>query len=195
MARGLCSTLSPDDATSYFEQDSFLISSQKYVSISARKHYLDKIKVLFSEAKKSAFCKISIRIPGAGLYHLTCPPPIVQQVILSSLSLCLPVLPVIFVRLFRCQPFNSPSVHAFGELFLSRPLNSPSGHSFGDLCKYQFDRLPSPRADCRATNFFRQNPRPKDSFSVQNSGPRVGKNETKSPPPGIICLVQMPRYQ
>ena len=46
-----------------------------------------------------------------------------------------------------------------------------------------------PRADCRATNFFRQNPRPRDSFSVQNSGPRVGKKETKSPPPGIICLV------
>ena len=54
---------------------------------------------------------------------------------------------------------------------------------------------PPLRADCRATNFFRQNPRPRDSFSVQNSGPQVGKNETKSPPPGIICLVQMPRYQ
>ena len=54
---------------------------------------------------------------------------------------------------------------------------------------------PPPRANCRATNFFRQNPRPRDSFSVQNSGPRVGRKETKSPPPGIICLVQMPRYQ
>ena len=82
MARGLCSTLSPDDATSYFEQDSFLISSQMYGLISTRKHYLDKTKVLFSEAKKSVFGKISIR---AGLYHLTCPPPLVYQVILSSL--------------------------------------------------------------------------------------------------------------
>ena len=32
-----------------------------------------------------------------------------------------------------------------------------------------------PRADRRATNFFRQNPRPGDSFSVQNSRPRVEK--------------------
>ena len=74
MARGLCSTLSLDDATSYFEQDSFFISSQKYGSISARK---SSIKVLSSEAKKSVFGKISIRVPGAGLYHLACPPPIV----------------------------------------------------------------------------------------------------------------------
>ena len=52
------------------------------------------------------------------------------------------------------------------------------------LCKYQFDRLPSPppRADCRATNFFRQNPRPGDSFSVQNSGPRVGKTKQNPHP-------------
>ena len=28
------------------------------------KHYLDKIKVFFSEAKKSVFGKISIRVPG-----------------------------------------------------------------------------------------------------------------------------------
>ena len=48
-----------------------------------------------------------------------------------------------------------------------------------------------PRADRRATNFFRQNPRPRDSFSVQNSGPRVEKNGTKSPPPGITSLVRM----
>ena len=34
---------------------------------------------------------------------------------------------------------------------------------------------PPPRANCRATNFFRQNLRPGDSFSVQNSGPRVEK--------------------
>ena len=45
----------------------------------------------------------------------------------------------------------------------------------------------SPRADPRASNFFRQNPRPRDSFSVQNSGPRVGKTKQKSPPPGITC--------
>ena len=57
MARGMCSTLSPDDATSYFEPDSFLISSQKYGLISLEKYYLDKIKVLFSEAKKSVFGK------------------------------------------------------------------------------------------------------------------------------------------
>ena len=54
---------------------------------------------------------------------------------------------------------------------------------------------PPPRADPRATNFFRQNPRPWDSFSVQNSGPRVVKTKQKSPPPGITCLVRMPRDQ
>ena len=37
--------------------------------------------------------------------------------------------------------------------------------------------IPPPRADPRATNFFRQNPRPGDSFSVQNSGPRVEKTK------------------
>ena len=52
-----------------------------------------------------------------------------------------------------------------------------------------------PQADPLANNVFRQNPHPGDSFSVQNSGHRVEKNETKSPPPGIICLVRMPRYQ
>ena len=31
------------------------------------KHYLDKVKVPFSEAKKSALSKFSIRIPGVGL--------------------------------------------------------------------------------------------------------------------------------
>ena len=41
------------------------------------KHYFDKIKVLFSEAKKSVFAKISIGVPGARPDHLTCPPPIV----------------------------------------------------------------------------------------------------------------------
>ena len=51
-----------------------------------------------------------------------------------------------------------------------------------------------PRANPRATNFFRQNPAPGDSFSVQNSGPG-SKNKTKSPPQGIICLVRMVRYQ
>ena len=40
-----------------------------------------------------------------------------------------------------------------------------------------------PRADRQATNFFRQNPHPRDSFSVQNSSHRV-KNETKIPTPG-----------
>ena len=32
-----------------------------------------------------------------------------------------------------------------------------------------------PQANHWATNFFRQNPHPGDSFSVQNSGPRVEK--------------------
>ena len=39
-----------------------------------------------------------------------------------------------------------------------------------------------PRADRRATNFFRQNPRPGDSFSVQNSGPRVEKTKQNPHP-------------
>ena len=52
-----------------------------------------------------------------------------------------------------------------------------------------------PQADPLANNVFRQNPRPGDSFSVKNSGHQVEKNETKSPPPGIICQVRMPRYQ
>ena len=41
---------------------------------------------------------------------------------------------------------------------------------------------PLPRADCRATNVFRQNPRPGDSFSAQNSGPRVGKTKQNPHP-------------
>ena len=65
-----------------------------------------------------------------------------------------------------------------------------------ELCRYQFDWLSStPRADPRATNFFRQNPHPRDNFSVQNSGPRVEKTKQKSPPQGITCLVRMPRDQ
>ena len=58
------------------------------------------------------------------------------------------------------------------------------------LCRYQFDRLPfppPPPADPRATYFFCQNPRPQDSFSVQNSGSWVEKTKQKSPPPGITC--------
>ena len=47
-----------------------------------------------------------------------------------------------------------------------------------------------PRADRRATNFFRQTPRPGDSFSVQNSGPRVEKTK-QNPPLGIASLVRM----
>ena len=39
-----------------------------------------------------------------------------------------------------------------------------------------------PRADCQATNFFRQNPRPGDSFSVQNFGPRVEKTKQNPHP-------------
>ena len=41
---------------------------------------------------------------------------------------------------------------------------------------------PPPRADSRANNFFRQNPRPRDSFSVQNSGPWIEKRN-KNPHP------------
>ena len=36
-------------------------------------------------------------------------------------------------KLFFCQPFNSPSVHPFGQLFSCRPFNFPSVHSFGEL--------------------------------------------------------------
>ena len=42
---------------------------------------------------------------------------------------------------------------------------------------------PPPPANPGATNFFRQDPRPGDSFSVQNSGPRVEK-QSKIPTPG-----------
>ena len=97
MARGLCSTLSPDDAHRILSRTVFLSVLKSMDRYQLEKHYLDKVKVIFSEAKKSVFGKISIRVPGAGLYHLTCP-PIVYQVILFSLSLCLPVLPVIFVQ-------------------------------------------------------------------------------------------------
>ena len=63
-------------------------------------------------------------------------------------------------------------------------MEQPKGQNGNTrLCRYQFDRLPSPpRADCRATNFFRQNPRPGDSFSVQNSGPRAGKTKQNPHP-------------
>ena len=39
-----------------------------------------------------------------------------------------------------------------------------------------------PGADPRAANFFYQNPRPGDSFSVQNSGPRVEKTKQNPHP-------------
>ena len=39
-----------------------------------------------------------------------------------------------------------------------------------------------PRANPRTTNFFQQNPRPKDSFSVQNSGPRLEKGKQNPHP-------------
>ena len=41
--------------------------------------------------------------------------------------------------------------------------------------------------------FFRQNPRSRDGFSVQTSGPRVEETKQKSPPPGITCQVRMPK--
>ena len=40
----------------------------------------------------------------------------------------------------------------------------------------------SPQADPRATNFFRQNLCPRDSFPVQNSGPRVEKTKQNPHP-------------
>ena len=51
-----------------------------------------------------------------------------------------------------------------------------------ELMQVSFDWLPSPRANRWATNFFRQNPRPGDSFSVQNSGPRVEKMKQNPTP-------------
>ena len=54
---------------------------------------------------------------------------------------------------------------------------------------------PPPRDDCRATNFFRQNPHPGDSFSLQHSGPRVGKNKTKSPTPWHKLPSSNAKYQ
>ena len=51
-----------------------------------------------------------------------------------------------------------------------------------------------PRADPRATNFFCQNPRPRDSFLVQNSGPRVEKTKL-NPHPEHNLPTRMPRYQ
>ena len=42
----------------------------------------------------------------------------------------------------------------------------------------------------RATNFFRQNPRHGESFSVQNSGPRVEKTKQNPHSRGIICLLK-----
>ena len=39
-----------------------------------------------------------------------------------------------------------------------------------------------PWANPRATNFFRQNPRPGDNFSVQNSGLRVEKTKQNPHP-------------
>ena len=62
-----------------------------------------------------------------------------------------------------------------------------------NLCSINLIGYHPPWADRRATNFFRQNPHTRDSFSVQNSGPRVKKTKQKSPPQGITCLVRMPR--
>ena len=65
------------------------------------------------------------------------------------------------------------------------------------LCRYQFDRLPSPpppppppSTDCRATNFFPSKFLSRGQLygaKLQSPG---RKNEAKSPPPGIISLLK-----
>ena len=59
------------------------------------------------------------------------------------------------------------------------------------LYRYQFDRLPSPRANPGPLIFFVA---PGTAFQCKTPVPG-SKNETKSPPSGIICLVRMLRYQ
>ena len=43
--------------------------------------------------------------------------------------------------------------------------------------------------------FFVKIPTPGTAFQCKTLATGLKKNETKSPPPGIICLVRMPRYQ
>ena len=81
---------------------------------------------------------------------------------------------------------SSPIWYTFCDAPFHYLVQCEHSHSVArSLCRYQFDRLPSPlRADCRVTNFFYQNTHPRDSFSAQNSSPQVKKNETKIPTPG-----------
>ena len=63
------------------------------------------------------------------------------------------------------------------------------------LCRYQFDQLPSPGLTARPLIFSVNSPTPGTAFQCKNSGPQVKKTKQKSPPPGITCLVRMPRNQ
>ena len=105
MAGSLCSILSPNHATSYFEQDSFLISSQKYGSISARKTLFRYNKSFFSEAKKSVFGKIWIWVPGTRFYHLANLPS--SYCIVSHFVQFIPLL-ASFASYFHAEHLNFP---------------------------------------------------------------------------------------
>ena len=62
------------------------------------------------------------------------------------------------------------------------------------LCRYQFDWLPSPRADPRATNFSFKIPALGTAFQCKTPAP--GSKKTKqNPHPGHNLPTQMPRYQ
>ena len=77
-----------------------------------------------------------------------------------------------------------------------RKPTAPPCWLYKRLCRYQFDRLPSPlRANPRATNCFPSKSPPRGHLFSAKLLPPGRKNETKSPPPGIICPVRMLRYQ
>ena len=76
---------------------------------------------------------------------------------------------------FASYPYTF-ALHSYSCKILQPYVAATIGTHSDALCRYQFDRLPSPpRANRRATNFFRQNQHPGDSFLVQKSGPRVEK--------------------
>ena len=58
------------------------------------------------------------------------------------------------------------------------------------LCKYQLDRLPSPPADARATNFLRQNPRTGEAFQCKTPAPGSEKMKQNPHPQVQFALVE-----
>ena len=86
------------------------------------------------------------------------------------------------LRIDPCAKFQLHWTKNKGTLILTSN-NSKNSLMMSYLCRYQFDWLPSPQADCWATNFSIKIPTPRTAFQCKTLAPG-SKNETKIPTPG-----------